>query len=302
MSPRPLIGAIEAGGTKFVCAVGTCPDDLEETRFPTTTPTETLDRAITFFHAQEKTRGKLAAIGIGTFGPAGVHRDAPDFGFITSTPKPGWKDTDFVDPFRAAFDLPVAFDTDVNAAAVGEGKWGAGQGLHSFAYLTIGTGIGGGAVVDGRLVHGLLHPEIGHLRLPRDPARDPFSGCCPYHGDCLEGLASGPAIAHRWQCDPATLAPDHPAWELEADYLAFALHNLAVTLSPQRFILGGGVMDQSQLFPFVRARLHASLNGYLAHDSLSRENMDTFIVPPALGNQAGILGAFALAQALIEEP
>jgi len=300
MPALPLIGAIEAGGTKFVCAAGTTRDDLEETRFPTTTPGETLDRALAFFHDRQEARGPLAALGIGTFGPAGVHPDAPDFGFITSTPKPGWANTDFVGPFRAAFDIPVAFDTDVNAAACGEGKWGAGRGLHSFVYLTIGTGIGGGAVADGRLVHGLLHPEIGHLRLPRDPARDPFPGTCPFHGDCLEGLASGPALAARWRCDPGTLDPGHPAWDLQAGYLAHALHNLALSLSPQRFILGGGVMEQTHLFPLVRQKLHASLHGYLAHPSLSLESMDAYVVPPALGNQAGILGAFALAQGLHE--
>ncbi len=302
MAALPLLGAVEAGGTKFVCAAGTGRDDLEEIRFPTTTPAETLGRALAFFREQEKERGKLATLGIGTFGPAGVHPGAPDFGFITSTPKPGWKDTDFVGPFRAAFDIPVAFDTDVNAAALGEGQWGAGQGLHSFAYLTIGTGIGGGAVIDGRLLHGLLHPEIGHLRLPRDPARDPFPGSCPYHGDCLEGLASGPALAARWKCDPGTLGPDHPAWELQAGYLAHALHNLALTLSPQRFILGGGVMEQAHLFPLIRAKLHASLHGYLVHDRLAEQNLDSYVVPPALGNRSGILGALALARALLPEP
>ena len=194
-----LYGGIEAGGTKFVCAVGSGPDDVRaEARFPTTTPAETLGQAIAFFEAQQRVYGRLAGLGIASFGPVDPRPGSPTFGFVTTTPKPGWAQADVAGPLRRALGAPVGFDTDVNGAALGEWRWGAGQGLDTLVYLTIGTGVGGGAVVGGQLVHGLLHPEMGHLRLPRDPVRDPFPGICPYHGDCLEGLAAGPALEKRW--------------------------------------------------------------------------------------------------------
>jgi len=283
-----MIGAVEAGGTKIVCAVGTSPDNLVEERFPTTTPEETIGRIRSFFEAQQKDRGeKLNAIGIGTFGPADIDPASATFGRITTTPKEGWQNADFAGPLRDAFQVPVAFDTDVNAAAVGEGKWGAAKGLSDYIYITIGTGIGGGVVSGGNVVHGRMHPEIGHLLIPHDRAADPFAGSCPYHGDCLEGLASGPAIGKRWNVDGAHLLPDdHEAWTLQAEYLALACVNLTVSLSPQCIILGGGVMEQTQLFPMIEERVTRVLNGYLEAPA---------IVPPGLGNKAGILGAFALA-------
>lgn len=284
-----LYGAIEAGGTKFVCAVGTSPDDLREVRFPTTTPDETIARAVEFFRAQPR----VAAIGIGSFGPIDLHRDSPTYGYITTTPKPGWRNTDLVGAIRRALDVPVEFETDVNAAALGEHRWGAARGLDTFIYLTIGTGIGGGGLVSGKLMHGLIHPEMGHIRLPHDFARDPFPGVCPFHGDCLEGLASGPAIEKRWGARAETLPPDHPAWQLQAHYLALALVNYICTLSPQRIILGGGVMEQAQLFPLIRREVVQLLNGYIQSPAII-ENIDTYIVPPALGARAGILGALAL--------
>ncbi|NLF66570.1 MAG: ROK family protein [Chloroflexi bacterium] len=291
-----LVGGIEAGGTKFVCAVGSGPDDVRaETRFPTTTPEETIGQAIDFFREQREQHGELVALGIAAFGPLDPDPASPTYGYITSTPKPGWTNVDFAGPLARALDLPVAFDTDVNGAALAEGRWGAAQGLDTFIYLTIGTGIGGGAMVGGSLLHGLLHPEMGHVRLPHDRQQDPYPGRCPYHGDCLEGLASGPAIAARWGQPAETLPVDHPAWALEAHYLALGLVNFIVTLSPQRIILGGGVMAQAQLFPLVRRRVLELLNGYVQSPRLL-EAIDTYIVPPALGRRAGVLGALALAR------
>ncbi len=288
-----LFGGIEAGGTKFVCAVGTGPEDFrEEIRFPTTTPEETLSRAIEFFKSQT---GPLAAIGVGTFGPLDPNPKSPKFGYITTTPKPGWTQTDFVGALRAAFDLPIGFDTDVNAAALGEYRWGAAQSLDTFLYLTIGTGIGGGSMVEGNLLHGLIHPEMGHIHLPHDRERDPYGGFCPYHGDCFEGLAAGPAIEARWGQKAETLSPDHPAWVLEAEYIAQACASFVTTLSPERIILGGGVMDAPGLFPMVRERTQQILNGYVQVPQILEE-IASYIVPPRLGSKAGVLGAIALAQ------
>jgi fructokinase len=286
-------GGIEAGGTKFVCAIGTGPDDLRaEERFPTTTPEETIDRAIAFFARQPE---PPAAIGVGSFGPVDPDPDSPTFGTITTTPKPGWAQTDFVGALQQALDVPVGFDTDVNAAALGEYRWGAAQGLDTFIYLTIGTGIGGGGMVNGQLMHGLMHPEMGHIRIPHDRERDPYPGGCPFHSDCLEGLAAGPALEERWGQRGETLPSDHPAWALEAEYLALALVNFICILSPQRIILGGGVMAQPQLFPMVRRRVQELLNGYVQAPQILEE-IDEYIVPPGLGNRTGVLGAIALAQ------
>ncbi len=288
-----LYGGIEAGGTKFVCAVGSGPDDLRaEERFPTTTPEETIARAIDFFRAH---RSPLLAVGIASFGPVDPNPASPTFGHITTTPKPGWAHTDIVGALRQALGVPVGFDTDVNGAALGEHCWGAARGLDTFIYLTVGTGIGGGGMVNGRLIHGLMHPEMGHVRIPHDLALDPFPGACPYHGDCLEGLAAGPAIEQRWGRRGENLPPDHPAWPLEARYLALGLVNYIVTLSPQRIIIGGGVMEQPQLFPLVRREVQALLNGYLQVPAIL-EDIDSYIVPPALGQRAGVLGAIALAR------
>jgi fructokinase len=291
----PLWGGIEAGGTKFVCAVGSGPDDLRaEVRFPTTTPEASIGRAIEFFQQQHE-KEPLAAVGIASFGPVDPNPDSPTFGYITATPKPGWAHTDFAGTIRRALGLPVGFDTDVNVAALGERRWGAAQGLDTFVYLTIGTGIGGGGMVNGRLIHGLVHPEMGHIRIPHDRERDPYAGACPYHGDCLEGLATGPALEARWGQRGETLPADHPAWELEAGYLALGLVSIICILSPERIIMGGGVMEQRQLFPLVRRRVRDLLNGYLQVPSIL-DQIDEYIVPPGLGSQAGVLGAIALAQ------
>ncbi len=293
-----LFGGIEAGGTKFVCAIGSEPDDVKaEIRFATTTPEETLGQAIAFFE-QYHALTPLQAIGIANFGPVDLNQESPTYGFITKTPKPGWSDIDIVGELSKAFDIPIGFDTDVNGALLGEYHWGAAQGFDNSIYLTIGTGIGGGALVGGKLVHGLVHPEMGHMRLPHNLELDPFAGVCPFHGDCFEGLAAGPAIEKRWGQSAKTLPPDHPAWELEAHYIAQALHMLICACSPQRIVLGGGIMNQTQLFSFVRQNVLDSLNGYVNHPAILDE-IDTYIVPPGLGNQAGVLGAIALAQGAI---
>ena len=287
-----LFGGIEGGGTKFVCAVGTGPDDIrEEIRYPTTTPEESIGRAVDFFRRFEE----LSAVGIACFGPLDPNPRSPTWGYVTTTPKPGWAHTEFAGLVQRELGVPVGFDTDVNAAALAEHRWGAAQGLDSCLYLTVGTGIGGGALVEGHLIHGLMHPEMGHVRIPHDFQADPFPGLCPYHGDCLEGLACGPAIRARWGQPAETLPPDHPAWALEAHYLALGLVAYIVTLSPQRIMLGGGVMAQTHLFPLIRKEVQALLNGYIQSPALLDQIQD-YIVPPALGNRAGVLGAIALAQ------
>jgi fructokinase len=291
-----LFGGIEGGGTKFVCAVGSGPDDIRsETRFPTTTPQETLGRAISFFQEQQSIHGQLSAIGVACFGPLDPNLASPAYGHILPTPKPGWANADVVRPLQDAFGLPVGFDTDVNGAALAEARWGAGQGCDPVIYLTIGTGIGGGALVNGRLLHGLLHPEMGHIPLPRDPLHDPFPGACPFHGDCFEGLAAGPALEKRWGQRGETLPPDHPAWELEAHYIALALCSYIVTLSPQKIILGGGVVQQAHMLPRIRNKVQQHLNGYVQSPYLN-EWIEQYIVLPGLGQRAGVLGALALAQ------
>ncbi len=287
-----LFGGIEGGGTKFVCAVGTGPDDIrEEIRYPTTTPEESIRRALDFFRSFEG----LSAVGIACFGPLDPNPRSPTWGYVTTTPKPGWAHTEFAGLVQRVLKVPVGFDTDVNAAALAEHRWGAAQGLDSCLYLTVGTGIGGGALVEGHLIHGLMHPEMGHVRIPHDFQADPFPGLCPYHGDCLEGLACGPAIKARWGQPAETLPPDHPAWALEAHYLALGLVAYIVTLSPQRIMLGGGVMAQTHLFPLIRQEVQTLLNGYIQSPALLGQIQD-YIVPPALGNRAGVLGAIALAQ------
>ena len=291
-----LYGGIEAGGTKFVCAVGSGPEDIRATlKYSTTHPEETIQRAIDFFHEEQVEHGSLAAIGVAAFGPLDPRPGSPTFGYITSTPKPGWANVDLLGALQGSLPVPMGFDTDVNGAALGEWRWGAAQGLDTFIYLTIGTGIGGGALINGQPVHGLLHPEMGHIRLPHNWQTDPFPGNCPYHGDCLEGMANGPAIEKRWGQKAETLPVDHPAWEIEAGYLAYGLASLICTLSPQRIIMGGGVMQQAQLFPMVRRKTQAYLNGYVQAPQIL-DDIDAFIVPPGLGGNSGILGAFVLAQ------
>lgn len=288
-----IYGGIEAGGTKFVCAAGRGPDALTAlARFPTTTPEETLPQVIRFFKNLPE---PVQAVGIGSFGPVDPNPESPTYGQITTTPKPGWAHFNLLDAVQSELGVPAAFDTDVNAAALGEYRWGAAQGLATFIYLTIGTGIGGGIMMEGKPLHGLIHPEMGHIRLPHNWDSDPFAGICPFHGDCLEGLASGPAIEARWKQRAETLPPEHPAWELETHYIALSLVNFITTLSPQRIILGGGVMQAPQLLPLIRAEVQTLLNGYIQSPEILAR-IEQYIVPPALGGQAGVLGAIALAE------
>ena len=288
-----MFGGIEAGGTKFVCGIGTGVEDLKTVRIPTTSPGATAEAAVAFF--REQSGCCLRAIGIGSFGPVDLHPGSPTFGHITSTPKLAWQNYDLAGAIRGALHVPVGFDTDVDAAALGEARWGAAQGLSDFLYLTVGTGIGGGAIVHGRVLHGLLHPEMGHIRVPHDAARDPYPGCCPYHGDCLEGLASGPAMEARWGAPARDLPADHPGWALEAHYLALALATWVCTLSPKRILLGGGVMQQSHLFDLIRRELARLLSGYIRASELT-DGLDRFVIPPRLGSRAGVLGALVLAE------
>lgn len=295
---QTLYGGVEAGGTKFVCAVGSGEGNiLEEVRFPTKDPAETLHQAVSFFQARHQ-ESPLSAIGIGSFGPLDLNQASKTYGFITSTPKVNWKNVDIIGEFKQGLDLPVLIDTDVNAAALGENLWGAAQGLETFIYLTVGTGIGGGGMVGGALMHGLVHPEMGHIPLPHDLERDPFEGVCSYHGDCFEGLASGPAIEARWGQVPDTIPADHPAWTLEAEYIAKALAIYVYVLSPERIILGGGVMKQEGLFPLIRGELVKTLGGYVRSEEILEGT--GFVLPPALGDRAGVIGAVALAKVLSE--
>lgn len=290
-------GGVEAGGTKFVCAIANNPDDLLDIRrIETTTPNETLEKAVSFF--EEHADVDIQGIGIACFGPLDLNPDSSTYGFITKTPKAEWSFTDMRKPF-STLDVPVIIDTDVNGAALGEFRWGAAAGLDTFLYITIGTGIGGGGLVNGDFMHGLIHPEMGHVMIPHDHEADPFVGNCPFHKNCFEGLASGPAIEKRWGIPAVQLPPEHPAWDLEAHYIALAVTNYILTLSPQRVILGGGVMNQSGLINMVRENVRDLLNGYINH-AMANKNVDQYILSPELGNQAGIMGAIALAQLVSE--
>jgi fructokinase len=287
-----LYGGVETGGTWVVCALGTGPDDIaDEETFATGEPEPTLARIAEFFE-----RGpRPAAVGIGSFGPVDLDPASPTWGHVTSTPKPGWAHTAVAPVLADRLGLPVRFDTDVTTAALGEQRWGAAAGIDSVCYLTVGTGIGAGLLIDGRPVHGLVHPEVGHLRVPHDRGRDPFAGACPTHGDCWEGLAAGGAIAQRWGVHPRELDDDHPAWELEAEYVALGILAIVLVASPRRVVVGGGVMARPGLLDAVRARL-VELNGGYLETPMMGDAIDRYVVAPALGERAGVLGAIALAQ------
>ena len=287
-----LYGAIEAGGTKFVCAVGSSPQDiLDEIRFPTTTPVETIQQVCDFFTPHMR---QLHAIGLGSFGPVDVNPASPTYGHITSTPKPHWGNTNILGMLRGKLNLPLAIDMDVAVAGLGEAKWGASQGRNHSLYLTIGTGIGGGFIIDGKPLRGLASLEMGHIRIPHNLELDPFRGICPYHGDCFEGLACGPAIQARFGQKGETIPDNDPFWDVEATYIANALVNYILTLTPEIIIIGGGVMQKDFMFPQVRNRVQELLNSYLVNDMLLK-NIDKYIVPPLLGNRSGVLGGIALA-------
>ena len=299
MQNKKLFGGIEAGGTKFVCVVASTPNHIaDEIRFKTTTPEETLGRAIRFFQPFVSS-GQINAIGVGCFGPLDLNPESSTYGFITATPKRGWSNTNVLGILRGALGIKIALDTDVNVAGLGETKWGVSKGFDPSLYLTIGTGIGGGYIKDGRSLIGLLSPEMGHIRIPHNRELDPFVGTCPFHEDCFEGLASGPAIEKRLGMAGAMIPENDPFWNLEADYIASALVNYILTLSPKKIVLGGGVMQRGFLFPKIRWRVRELLNGYVSSKSLL-EYIDDYIVPPGLGNQSGSLGAIALAMQLDE--
>ena len=288
------IYGIEAGGTKFICAWGTGPDDLHDRIvIPTTTPAETMSQVIAHIQAVQR-KARLHGIGAAVFGPLGLNPELKHYGYITSTPKLAWRYYDFIGTLQNAVSLPVVFDTDVNVTAQGEYYWGAGQGISDFIYMTVGTGIGAGAIVNGKLCHGAMHPEMGHILIPKLP-HDCGKSVCAYHDACLEGLASGPSLQARWSVSDAMDLPlDHPAWEMEAHYLTMALTNYTLCYSPKRIIMGGGVMQQTQLFQMIREKLMSFLGGYVKHQYL--ENLMEYVMPPMLKNNAGVLGAIALAQ------
>ena len=289
-------GGIEAGGTKFNCIIAQDPDHiLAESTIQTLTPDVTIPEVIRFFKESEIKHGiKLDAMGVACFGPVNLDANDAGYGSITSTPKVQWQNTPLLAQLKTAFDIPYGFDTDVNGAALGEGKWGAGRGLSDFLYVTIGTGIGGGVICNGLPVHGLIHPELGHLLMKHDVSKDPYPGHCPFHGDCLEGLASGPAMTERWGISTHVMPADHPAWDLEALYIGQAVHNWVVSYSPKRIILGGGVMKKPGLFEKIRLVARDSLNGYVDSELIKKVN-ESFIVAPQLADRAGSLGAITLA-------
>jgi len=292
---RPLCAGLEAGGTKMVCLIGGGPDDIRDTvRIDTRGPDETLAEVTAAFRALFDRHGRPARLGIASFGPVDRDPGSVGWGHITATPKPGWAGVDIAGGLARALALPVAFDTDVNGAALAESLWGAGQGLDDLVYVTVGTGIGGGALSGGRLVHGALHPEMGHMAVPHDLARDPYPGRCPFHGDCLEGLACGPAIAGRWGAPGDALPDDHPAWALEADYLSALAANLIYTLAPRKILFGGGVMQRRSLLDRLRRRTAERLGGYTVTPAYGGDLADV-ISAPGLGDMAGPLGALALA-------
>jgi len=292
---KPILGGVEAGGTKVVCVVGRGPDELlAEERIPTTTPAETLASVVDFFRATEAQHGRCTAFGIASFGPLDLDPRSPTWGCLRQTPKPGWERTDLVTPLRKAFGTPVAIDTDVNGAGLAEVLWGAGRGAGCLVYFTVGTGIGGGAIVNGEPLHGLSHPEMGHIRVPYYRGDETFKGTCPFHGDCVEGLASGSAILARWGTPAESLPADHPAWELLGFYLAHLCLSATMLFSPHIIVMGGGVMKSQPLLPAVRRWTQRLLAGYVQLSTLEG-SLERYIVPPALGDRAGVLGALALA-------
>ena len=292
----PLLAGIEAGGTKFVLALGTADGTIvDRASIPTTTPQETLGSAIDWF----KARAGFAALGVASFGPLVLDPQDPKYGHFAPTPKPGWSEADLVGPLKRALGVPVGLDTDVNGAGLGEARLGAGRGFASIAYITIGTGLGGGLILDGKPVHGLTHPEMGHMKPRMHPSEPDFAGVCPYHGTCIEGLVSGPAVMKRLGYKLSDAAPDHPIWEVLGFYIGEFCANLVLIASPQRIILGGGVMSNSGLFPPVRRALVTTLNGYVGHPAIT-SGAEDFIVPPGLGDNAGAVGALLLAEQALD--
>ncbi len=285
---------IEGGGTKFVCGIGSeAGRILERVTIPTTQPAETLEN-IRAYYLRIKDKYKIAGVGVGCFGPLDLDPASDYFGYITSSPKTAWTHFDIKGSLEKLLGFDIKLDTDVNAALLSELRWGAGLGLEDLVYLTVGTGIGGGVLSNGKLLHGMLHPEIGHILISNAGAPQEFRGVCFYHEHCLEGLASGPAIEAIWGTKADELSVDHPAWDLEALMLARGIVNVILMLSPQKIILGGGVMNQTQLFPLIHKHVRHLLNGYVSTPQIM-ENIDSYIVPTSFGNDTGLLGTIALA-------
>ena len=288
------IAAIEAGGTKFICGIGNEKGEIfEKISIPTTVPEETMKKVIEYFKEKE-----FEAMGIGSFGPIDPVKSSETYGCISKTPKPHWSDYNIVGELKKNFNVPMEFDTDVNGAALGESLWGAGKGLNNVMYITVGTGIGAGAVVNGKMLQGLTHPEMGHISIKRNE-NDKYKGKCPFHSDCLEGLASGPAIEERWGEKGYNLEDKNEVWELEAYYLAQALVNYILILSPERIIMGGGVMKQKHMFPLIRKNVKEFLNGYV-HKKEILEDIDNYIVYPGLEENSGLIGSLALGSLALE--
>lgn len=285
---KPLVGGIEAGGTHYKCVLGT-PDGeiVDHVHFDTGMPEATLARAISFFSAHKE---RLQALCVAHFGPVDIDRQSARYGHVLATPKPGWAGFDVLGRYRAALGVPTVFQSDVNVAAIGEGALGAARGLRNHIYVTIGTGIGGGVVIEGRLLGDGWHPEVGHMHVGR-LAHDPYGGCCPFHGDCLEGLASGPALRGRWQQVGEALPPDHPAWELQAHYLARLCMNLTLCYAPERIVFGGGVMQAPGLLDRIRVRLAETMNGYMAPAA----PLEDFVCASFMTGEAATRGALILA-------
>jgi fructokinase len=289
-----IFGGIEAGGTKFVCGIGNSEGEiLDHVQISTTLPAETLSRVIEYFESI-RNEYKWQRIGLASFGPLDLNPHSKTYGYITSTPKARWRDFDLRGALVEGLGTEVDIDTDVNGAGLAEYKWGAAKGKSPVVYLTVGTGIGGGVIIDGKPLHGLVHPEIGHMRISREDPPSVFAGVCPYHGDCLEGLASGVALSTRWGVPGYQLPQDHEGWEFEAAYLAAGVANLVLTLSPEIIILGGGVMKNDFLFPMIRAKVKQLLNGYVQKNEVTEPN-DSYIVAPGLKTFSGLMGAVALA-------
>jgi fructokinase len=296
-----IFGAVEAGGTKFVCAVGNAHGEiLAQTRFPTCQPTSTLATMLDFLRQQRDNFGPYAAVGIGSFGPIELDATSTLYGHIRRTPKSGWSDTDIVGPITREFACPIGFDTDVNGAALAEHTWGCARDIEDLVYLTVGTGIGGGVIVNGKTITGLMHPEIGHLFPRRHPLDANFKGICPFHDDCLEGLASGTAIIARTGFPLNQLTISHPQWEIEADYLGQLCAQLVLMISPRRIVIGGGVMGQTRLLPMIREQTCHWLRGYIDRREVLAA-VDDYIVLPGLGPHSGVLGALALAMCAATE-
>jgi fructokinase len=296
MNTKPLLGGVELGGTKCVCLIGTGPEDIRvELSVPTgTDPEATLSRIEEILSSGISQHGSIHALGIASFGPVDLSRSSRTYGYITSTVKPGWQNTSVATRLARALKVPVGFDTDVNGAALAEGRWGAAKGLADYAYVTVGTGVGVGLVVNGELAHGFGHPELGHIRIARQ-AGDDWRGACAYHHDCVEGLASGVAIAARSGMAADLISSGDPVWEFVAHAIAQLLHALVLATAPRRILVGGGVVHaRPELLLRIRQQLIRSLNGYLELDALI-EPLDRYVVPPGLGASAGPLGALALA-------